>query len=115
MEMAETLKHEKPVDDDIEVKSSKRLIWNSMSSKAVQSWVESSSTNVFTTSDQVINTVTSSSVLIASKNLVLGLRMQNRNEFLSNTKTPASSGYFMSNNSIGGPTHKVEFLDTMEL
>ena len=41
--------------------------------------------------------------------------MQNENEFLANTAIPTSSGNFMTNNSVGGPAHEVEFLDTMEL
>eukprot|EP00957_Ditylum_brightwellii_P035475 2689350-Ditylum_brightwellii.AAC.1 len=115
MEMAETLKNEESADDSVEAIFLKGLLWNSMSSKDVQSQVESSSTNIFTTSDQAIDTATSGSVLMALENLVLGLCTQNGNEFLSNTAIPTSSGNFMSNNSIGGSTHKVKLLDTMDL
>eukprot|EP00957_Ditylum_brightwellii_P037631 2845593-Ditylum_brightwellii.AAC.1 len=82
METAEKLKNEEPADDDVGAKFLKGLLWNSTSSKDVQSWVESSSTNIFTIPDQVIDT--------------------------------AMSGNFMSKNSVGGPAHEVEFLDTME-
>eukprot|EP00957_Ditylum_brightwellii_P131378 10019679-Ditylum_brightwellii.AAC.1 len=115
MEMAENLKNEDPADDDVEAKKLKGLLWNSMPFKDVQSQVESSSTSIFATSDQVIDTATSGSVLVALENLVLGLCMQKRNECLSNMAIPASSGNFTSNNSVGGPVCEVEFLDIMEL
>ena len=53
------MKNEEPADDDVEANILKGLLWNSTSSKDVQSQVESSSTNVFTIPDQVIDTATS--------------------------------------------------------
>eukprot|EP00957_Ditylum_brightwellii_P015322 1153618-Ditylum_brightwellii.AAC.1 len=99
METAEKLKNEEPADDDVEANFLKGLLWNSTSSKDIQSQVESSSTNVFTIPDQIIDTAASGSVLMALENLVLGLHMQNENEFLANTAIPTSSGNFMTNNS----------------
>eukprot|EP00957_Ditylum_brightwellii_P111605 8512638-Ditylum_brightwellii.AAC.1 len=49
------MKNEEPADDDVEAKILKGLIWNSTPSKDVRSQVESSSTNVFTIPDQVID------------------------------------------------------------
>eukprot|EP00957_Ditylum_brightwellii_P145911 11111103-Ditylum_brightwellii.AAC.1 len=84
MEMAEFLKNEEPADDDVAANFLKGLLWSSMSSKDVQSQ--------------------------GIRNLVLGLRTQNRSEFLSKMVIPTSAGKFMSNNSVGGPAHKVELL-----
>eukprot|EP00957_Ditylum_brightwellii_P100960 7695206-Ditylum_brightwellii.AAC.2 len=55
MEMAEFLKNEEPADDDVEAHILKGLLWNSMSSKDIQS--------------QVIDTAMLGSVPMASENL----------------------------------------------
>eukprot|EP00957_Ditylum_brightwellii_P049167 3730581-Ditylum_brightwellii.AAC.1 len=89
MEMVGFLKNEEPADDDVAAKKLKGLLWNSTSSKDVQSQVKFSSLNTCTNSDQAIDTAVSA--------------------------IPASAGKFTSNNSVGGPAHKVELLDTMEL